>query len=39
MQSLHRAKITPDDIAVASDHGRALLDYVLADLRGQGRFA
>lgn len=34
MQSLHRAKITPDDLAVASDHGRELLDYVLADLRG-----
>lgn len=32
MQSLHRAKITPDDISVASDHGRELLDYVLADL-------
>jgi GNAT superfamily N-acetyltransferase len=32
MQSLHRARITADDIAVASDHGRELLDYVLADL-------
>jgi hypothetical protein len=32
-QSLHRARIAPDDIAVASDHGRELLDYVLADLR------
>jgi hypothetical protein len=32
MQSLHRARIAPDDIAVASDHGRELLDYVLADL-------
>jgi hypothetical protein len=32
MQSLHRAKIAPDDIAVASDHGRELLDYVLTDL-------
>jgi serine/threonine-protein kinase RsbW len=31
MQSLHRARITADDIEVASDHGRALLDYVLAD--------
>ncbi len=33
MQSLHRARIAPDDIAVASDHGRELLDYVLSDLR------
>jgi serine/threonine-protein kinase RsbW len=32
LQSLHRARITPDDLAVASDHGRELLDYVLADL-------
>lgn len=32
MQSLHRACIVPDDISVASNHGRELLDYVLADL-------
>jgi serine/threonine-protein kinase RsbW len=32
MQSLHRARISADDLAVASDHGRELLDYVLADL-------
>lgn len=32
MQSLHRARINADDIAVASDHGRELLDYVLGDL-------
>jgi len=32
MQSLHRARIDAGDIAVASDHGRELLDYVLADL-------
>ena len=32
LQSLHRAKISAEDIAVASDHGRELLDYVLADL-------
>jgi GNAT superfamily N-acetyltransferase len=32
MQSLHRARIAPDDIAVASNHGRELLEYVLADL-------
>jgi hypothetical protein len=32
MQSLHRARIAADDVAVASDHGRELLDYVLADL-------
>jgi hypothetical protein len=33
MQSLHRARIKADDIAVASEHGRELLEYVLADLR------
>ncbi len=33
MQSLHRVKVAAGDIAVASDHGRELLDYVLADLR------
>jgi hypothetical protein len=32
MQSLHRATIKADDVAVASDHGRQLLEYVLADL-------
>ncbi len=32
MQSLHRARIKADDVAVASEHGRELLDYVLADL-------
>ncbi|HEU4393420.1 MAG TPA: hypothetical protein VFR04_07285 [Solirubrobacterales bacterium] len=32
MQSLHQVRLKPDDIAVASDHGRELLDYVLADL-------
>jgi hypothetical protein len=31
MQSLHRAQVKADDIAVASDHGQELLDYVLAD--------
>lgn len=31
MQSLHRARVTADDISVASDHGRELLEYVLAD--------
>jgi serine/threonine-protein kinase RsbW len=34
MQSLHRAQIDAGDIAVASDHGRELLEYVLADLPG-----
>ncbi len=33
MQSLHRVRISADDVAVASDHGRELLDYVLRDLR------
>ena len=32
MQSLHRVRIEPGDVAVASDHGQQLLDYVLADL-------
>jgi hypothetical protein len=32
MQSLHRARITADDVTVASEHGRELLEYVLADL-------
>lgn len=31
MQSLHRARIAADDLSVASDHGRELLDYVIAD--------
>ncbi len=32
MQSLHHARIEADDVAVASEHGRELLEYVLADL-------
>lgn len=32
MQSLHRVRVKADDVSVASDHGRELLDYVLADL-------
>lgn len=32
MQSLHRVRVKADDVAVASDHGRELLSYVLADL-------
>ena len=32
MQSLHRARIAAEDLDVASDHGRELLDYVLADI-------
>jgi serine/threonine-protein kinase RsbW len=31
LQSLHRARVTADDVAVASEHGRELLDYVLGD--------
>jgi hypothetical protein len=34
MQSLHRIRIAPDDVSVASDHGRELLEYVLADQNG-----
>jgi GNAT superfamily N-acetyltransferase len=33
MQSLHRARISAEDIEVASEHGSELLDYVMADLR------
>lgn len=32
MQSLHRAKVEADDIAITSDRGRDLLNYVLADI-------
>ncbi len=32
MQSMHRARIKADDVSVASEHGRELLEYVLADL-------
>ena len=32
MQSLHRVRVKADDVVVASDHGRNLLEYVLADL-------
>lgn len=32
MQSLHHVQIKADDVSVASEHGRELLDYVLADL-------
>jgi serine/threonine-protein kinase RsbW len=32
MQSLHRVRIKGDDVAVASEHGRELLDYILADI-------
>jgi hypothetical protein len=32
MQSLHGVGVSADDVAVASDHGRELLDYVLGDL-------
>jgi serine/threonine-protein kinase RsbW len=32
MQSLNRVTVRPGDVAVVSEHGQALLDYVLADL-------
>jgi serine/threonine-protein kinase RsbW len=35
MQSLHRVRVKADDVAVASDHGRELLEYVLADLESR----
>jgi serine/threonine-protein kinase RsbW len=31
MQSLHRVRVSAEDVATASDHGRELLDYVIAD--------
>ncbi len=34
MQSLHRVRVKADDVAVASDHGRELLEYVIGDLPG-----
>jgi GNAT superfamily N-acetyltransferase len=37
MQSLHRVRVKADDVAVASDHGRELLDYVLSDLPATAR--
>jgi serine/threonine-protein kinase RsbW len=37
MQSLHRARVKADDVVVASDHGRELLEYVLADLPNRSR--
>jgi GNAT superfamily N-acetyltransferase len=36
LQSLHRVRVKADDVAVASDHGRELLDYVLSDLPQAG---
>ncbi|HEX5593229.1 MAG TPA: hypothetical protein VFX35_07770 [Solirubrobacterales bacterium] len=32
MQSLHRVRVKADDVAVASEHGQELLQYVIADL-------
>jgi hypothetical protein len=32
MQSLHRVRVKAGNVSVASEHGRELLDYVLADL-------
>ncbi|HWO15217.1 MAG TPA: hypothetical protein VNM89_00705 [Solirubrobacterales bacterium] len=32
MQSLHRVRVSADDVAVASNHGREVLEYVLGDL-------
>ena len=36
MQSLHCVNVSADDISVVSDHGKELLDYVLADLPTRG---
>jgi serine/threonine-protein kinase RsbW len=35
MQSLHRVRVTAEDVATASNHGRELLEYVLGDLPGR----
>jgi len=32
MQSLHGVTVSAEDVTVASDHVRELLDYVLGDL-------
>ena len=37
MQSLHRVRVTSEDVATASEHGRELLEYVLADLPAASR--
>jgi hypothetical protein len=37
MQSLHRVRVKAGDVCVASDHGRELLEYVLADLPAEAR--
>ncbi|HEX5763233.1 MAG TPA: hypothetical protein VFY04_08955 [Solirubrobacterales bacterium] len=34
LQSMHRARITAEDVSVASEHGQALLDYVLTEAAG-----
>jgi len=31
MQSLHRVRVKADDVSVAPDRGRELLEHVLAD--------
>ena len=36
LQSLNGGRVSAGDVAVASDHGRALLDYVLDDLAATG---
>jgi serine/threonine-protein kinase RsbW len=36
LQTLNGVRVTAEDVAVASDHGRELLDYVLADLSATG---
>jgi hypothetical protein len=32
LQSLHRAEVRPDEVSIASEHGRKLVEYVLHDL-------
>ena len=36
LQSLNGVVVSAADVVVASDHGRRLLDYVLADLAATG---
>jgi hypothetical protein len=37
LQSLNAQRITADDVVVASDHGRTVLEYVLADFVATGQ--
>jgi hypothetical protein len=36
LQALHGLRISAADVAVATEHGRSLLEYILADLEATG---